>query len=125
MGINVTIDLSGATRKTSQASERKAQLEIANQALLDMEPYVPLLHGPLLHGPLRSSGHVAGDGSKIIYNTPYARAQFYGGAYNKYRSFSFSKYTTPGTGKRWDLKASANHGNKWAEVGLRAMGFNK
>lgn len=120
MGINVTIDLSRATKKVSQASERKARLEIADQILSDMEPYVPLLNDPL-----RTSGHVVGDGSKIIYNTPYARAQFYGGAYNKYRSFSFSKYTTPGTGKRWDLKASANHGNKWAEVGLRAMGFNK
>ena len=120
MGINVTIDLSGATKKVSQASERKARLEIADQILSDMEPYVPLLNDPL-----RTSGHVEGDGSRIVYNTPYARAQFYGGAYNKYRSFSFGKYTTPGTGKRWDLKASANHGNKWAEIGLRAMGFNK
>ena len=118
MGIDVTIDLSGATRKTSQASERKAQLEIANQALLDMEPYVPLLHGPL-----RSSGHVAGNGSQIIYNTPYARAQFYGGAYNKYRSFTFSKYTTAGTGKRWDLKATALYGSRWAEKGKEAMGL--
>lgn len=65
MGINVTIDLSGAAKKVSQASERKAQLEIADQVLSDMEPYVPLLNDPL-----RTSGHVEGNGSRIVYNTP-------------------------------------------------------
>ena len=120
MPINVTIDLGEAFEKVSEARQRKAQLEIANQVMIDMDPYIPLLHGPL-----RLSAHVSSDGEHIEYNTPYARPQFYGSSYNKNTSFEFHNYTTPGTGKRWDLKASANHGNKWAEVGLRAMGFNK
>ena len=36
--------------------------------------------------------------------------------------FVFKKYTTPGTGKRWDLKASALYLDDWKKTGLRAMG---
>lgn len=120
MPINVTIDLGEAYDKVSEARQRKAQLEIANQILIDMDPYIPLLHGPL-----RLSGHVSPDGEHIEYNTPYARAQFYGSSYNKNTSFEFHNYTTPGTGKRWDLKAKGIHGNSWAEVGMKALGIKK
>jgi len=116
--IKLKIDLSKAKEKINKTKVKRGQLAIANQALIDMDPYIPLKRGPL-----RLSGHVTGNGSQIVYNTPYARAQFYGGAYNKYRSFSFSEYSTPGTGKRWDLKAKPLHANKWAEIGLKAMGI--
>lgn len=116
MGITIKVDLGGANKKVSSANAKKAEYAIANQAMLDMEPFVPLRDGNL-----RGSGHVSGN--KIIYNTVYARAQFYGSAYNKYRSFTFSKYTTAGTGKRWDLKATAMYGSRWAEKGKEAMGL--
>ena len=116
MGITIKVDLSGANKKVSSASLKKAEYAIANQAMLDMEQFVPLRDGNL-----RGSGHISG--SKIIYNTVYARAQFYGSAYNKYRSFTFNKYTTAGTGKRWDLKAKALHGDDWARKGKEAMGL--
>lgn len=120
MPINVTIDLGEAYDKVSEARQRKAQLEIANQVMIDMDPYIPLLDGPL-----RLSGHVSSGGEHIEYNTPYARAQFYGSSYNKNTGFEFHNYTTPGTGKRWDLKAKGIHGNSWAEVGLKALGIKK
>lgn len=116
MGITIKVDLGGANKKVSSANAKKAEYAIANQAMLDMEPFVPLRDGNL-----RGSGHVSGN--KIIYNTVYARAQFYGSAYNKYRSFTFNKYTTAGTGKRWDLKATALYGSKWARKGKEAMGL--
>lgn len=116
MGITIKVDLSGANKKVSSASLKKAEYAIANQAMLDMEPFVPLRDGNL-----RGSGHVSG--SKIIYNTVYARAQFYGSSYNKHRSFKFSKYTTPGTGPRWDKKATALYGKQWADKGKEAMGL--
>lgn len=116
MGITIKVDLGGAYKKASSANAKKAEYAIANQAMLDMEQFVPLRDGNL-----RGSGHVSGN--KIIYNTVYARAQFYGSAYNKYRSFTFSKYTTAGTGKRWDLKATALYGSRWAEKGKEAMGL--
>lgn len=120
MGITIKVDLSGANKKVSGASLKKAEYAIANQAMLDMEQFVPY-RGPSVGGALRGSAHVSGN--KIIYNTVYARAQFYGSAYNKYRSFAFSKYTTAGTGKRWDLKATAMYGSRWAEKGKEAMGL--
>lgn len=116
MGITIKVDLSGAYKKASNANAKKAEYAIANQAMLDMEQFVPLRDGNL-----RGSGHVSGN--KIIYNTVYARAQFYGSSYNKYRSFTFKKYSTAGTGKRWDLKATALYGSKWADKGKEAMGL--
>ena len=120
MGITIKVDLSGIEKKISGANVKKAEYAIANQAMLDMEQFVPY-RGPSVGGALRGSAHVSGN--KIIYNTVYARAQFYGSAYNKYRSFTFSKYTTAGTGKRWDLKATAMYGSRWAEKGKEAMGL--
>lgn len=116
MGITIKVDLSGAYKKASNANAKKAEYAIANQAMLDMEQFVPLRDGNL-----RGSGHVSGN--KIIYDTVYARAQFYGSSYNKYRSFTFKKYSTAGTGKRWDLKATALYGSKWADKGKEAMGL--
>lgn len=116
MGITIKVDLSGANKKVSNASLKKAEYAIANQALLDMEQFVPLRDGDL-----RGSGHVSGD--KIIYDTVYARAQFYGGAYNKKRSWHWSKGKMAGTGPRWDKKASAMYGSKWADKGKEAMGL--
>lgn len=116
--IKLKIDLSKAKGKINKTNIKIGQIAIANQALIDMDPYIPLKNGPL-----RLSGHVTGNGSQIVYNTPYARAQFYGGAYNKHRNFSFNTYSTLGTGKRWDLKAKPLHADKWAEIGLKAMGI--
>ena len=61
------VDLSGASKKVSGASLKKAEYAIANQAMLDMEQFVPVKSGHL-----RGTGHVSGN--KIIYDTVYARA---------------------------------------------------
>src|SRR5690625_5052883 len=85
----------------------KAQYIMANQVHADMNPYVPMLTGDL-----RNQSTIATDGKSIYYNVPYARYQFY---------IQHSRYTTPGTGPRWDLKAKAIHGASWARVAGRAM----
>lgn len=69
--IKLKIDLSKAKGKINKTNIKIGQIAIANQALIDMDPYIPLKNGPL-----RLSGHVTGNGSQIVYNTPYARAQF-------------------------------------------------
>jgi len=38
-------------------------------------------------------------------------------------SFTYSKYTTPATGPRWDLKAKGMYGDKWADKGREALGL--
>lgn len=116
MGINIKVDLGRINKKFGADAKKVAEYAIANQAMLDMERFVPLRDGGL-----RGSGHVSGN--QIIYNTVYARAQFYGSSYNKHRSFTFKKYTTAGTGKRWDLKAKALYGDKWADKGREALGL--
>lgn len=116
MGISIKVDLERINKKFGPNAKKVAEYAIANQAMLDMERFVPLRGGDL-----RGSSHVSGN--QIIYNTVYARAQFYGSSYNKHRSFKFSKYTTPGTGPRWDLKAKGMYGDKWADKGREALGL--
>ena len=127
-GASVKIDLNGVKKKVSPENFAKGKLAIANQMLLDMEPYVPKRKGEL-----RSSGHVRQD--SIIYETPYARLRYYGkkrkGFFSeKQRKFFFankekllSQKPKPGTGPRWDKKAAALHSKNWADVGLKAMGL--
>nr|DAR36893.1 MAG TPA: Minor capsid protein [Caudoviricetes sp.] len=116
MGISITVDLGRINKKFGPNAKKVAEYAIANQAMLDMERFVPLRDGSL-----RGHGHVSGN--QIVYNTVYARAQFYGSSYNKLRSFTFKKYTTAGTGKRWDLKAKGLYGDKWADKGREALGL--
>ena len=126
-GVNVKIDLSGVEKKVSPENFAKGKLAIANQMLLDMDPYVPKRKGIL-----RASAHVRQD--SVVYVAPYARLLYYGkkrkGFFSeKQRRFFFankdkllSQKPTPGTGPRWDKKASALYAKNWAEVGAKAMG---
>ncbi len=116
MGISIKVDLGRINKKFGPNAKKVAEYAIANQAMLDMERFVPVKSGHL-----RGTGHV--DGNKIIYDTVYARAQFYGGAYNKKRSWHWSKGKTAGTGPRWDLKAKGMYGDKWADKGREALGL--
>lgn len=116
MGISITVDLGRINKKFGPNAKKVAEYAIANQAMLDMEQFVPVKSGHL-----RGTGHVSGN--KIIYATVYAGAQFYGGAYNKKRSWHWSKGKTAGTGPRWDKKASAMYGSKWADKGKEALGL--
>lgn len=98
----VHIDLSGVKRKLSEESARRGQYALANQALSDMNQFVPMDEGTL-----RMSATIDIDGSAINYNTPYAANLFYMFKYN---------YTTPGTGPRWDLKAKSAFMSDWIEA---------
>ncbi|MFX3838762.1 minor capsid protein [Streptococcus suis] len=113
--VSVKIDLKGIEKKVSSSALAKGKLAIANQMMIDMQPFIPRKSGEL-----SGSGQATRDG--VRYPGPYARAQFYGGAYNKHRSWSWTKGKHPGTGPRWDLKASALHVKDWGKTGLRAMG---
>jgi putative minor capsid protein len=126
-GASVKIDLKGVEKKVSPENFAKGQLAIAEQMIMDMERFVPKRDGEL-----RSNVDVR-KGS-IVYKQPYARLLFYGkkgkGFFSeKQRKFFFankkkllSRKKTPGTGPRWDEKASALYAKNWAEVGAKAMG---
>lgn len=105
----ITIDLGGAYSKLSQQSRQRGQYAVANQALADMNPFVPMDEGIL-----RMSTTIDIDGSAINYNMPYAARMFYMMMYN---------YTTPGTGPRWDNKAKAMFMSDWIRAYMKGAGY--
>lgn len=115
--VSVKVDLHGLEKKCSPEAVRRGKVAMISQMIDDMEQFIPRRDGTL-----SGSGTPISDG--IRYPELYARAQFYGSSYNKNKSWTFSKYTTPGTGKRWDKKASSKYSKEWGKVALRAMGVN-
>jgi len=105
----VHIDLSGVRHKLSKESHQRGQYAFANQALADMNPFVPKKEGIL-----RMTGTIDLDGSAVNWNTVYARRMFYMMMYN---------YTTPGTGPRWDNKAKAMFMSDWITAYLKGAGL--
>lgn len=100
------VDVRNVPKRVRSMNER-GQYALINQVHADMNPYVPMLTGDL-----RNQSSMALDGKSIIYNVPYARKQFFN---------QHSKYTTPGTGPRWDLKAKSIHGKSWERITKKAM----
>ena len=107
--VRVDVNLSGAKAKLSPQSQQRGRYATANQALADMNPFVPFDEGIL-----RQTGHVNNDATAIIWNTPYAAKMFYMYMYN---------YTTPGTGPRWDLKAKGLFMNDWINAYKKGAGL--
>lgn len=125
--VSVKIDLKGVDRKVGPEAFARGQLALVNQMLLDMNPFVPVRTQAL-----RNSGHARKD--SVVYNMPYARLRYLGkirkGFFSdRQRRFFFANKERllahkpkPGTGPRWDKKASALYMKKWEEVSLKGMG---
>lgn len=108
----VKVDLSGVNKKLSTGNMQSAKYAMMNQMLMDMQPFVPNDQGTL-----QSTGYVGADKNSLEWNTPYAKAQFYG----TNGKAVFKNYTTPGTGKRWDLRAKGLYMSDWQKVFLRGL----
>lgn len=117
MTTKVTVDLSGIEKKFSPQNMKVGRFAAANQMLADMNNYVPALD----HFT-RNSGTIDLDGKAVNWNTPQARPQFYG-VVGKGRH-PVRKYTTPGTGKRWDLKGKSRHMQDWQHAFVKGAGFD-
>ncbi|MGE7113942.1 minor capsid protein [Lysinibacillus sp. NPDC047702] len=106
MRIRVTRKLDGVSLRLSNMTQQ-GQYAFVNQVYADTNMYVPMLSTDL-----RNQSSIAIDGKSIIWNTPYARRQYYNiGA----------KFTTPGTGPKWDSKALAIHKDDWIKIVRNAM----
>lgn len=103
------IKLDTAKRKLSDGNMKQGDYALANQALADMNNYVPALDHHL-----RNSGTIDLNGKAINWNSPYAKAQFYGKVGKG--GYPVLNYTTPGTGPRWDLKAKGIHMEDWKDA---------
>ena len=100
----VDVDLGRVYDKLSPQMITKGKRVLANQAMADMNQFVPAKSHVL-----RLSVSIGIDGSSIHYNTPYAAYQFYN---------QWSNYTTPGTGPRWDEKAKGIYMSDWEKAFL-------
>jgi len=107
--VQIDINLSGVYKKLDTQNVQRGQYAVANQALADMNPFVPMDEGIT-----RQTGHVNGDGTAVLWDTPYVRKLFYMPMYN---------YTTPGTGPRWDLKATRMFMSDWVNAFMKGAGW--
>ena len=104
--VNVKKDLKGVTKRVSQMT-KLGQYALANQVHADSNRYAPLLTGDL-----RNQSSVSTNGKSVIWNVPYARRQYYNYG---------ARFTTPGTGPKWDEKAKSIHLRSWERITEKAM----
>ena len=111
MPIRVKVNLERLKTKLSSENIIRAKKAMATQAMQEMNQYVPSSSkGEHENGTtLRGETNIADDGSYVLYNVPYAKAQFYGFITNQYGGpYRIHNYTTPGTSRRWDLRMKGN-----------------
>lgn len=112
MAFRINIDLDGFMEQTNLTNVKRGQYALVNQAMSDMEQFVPKDQGHL-----RDSVHATSNGSQITYAMPYAKAQFYG----MINGSRIHNYTTPGTSRRWDLKGKSVFMDSWVKAFTRGM----
>lgn len=110
----VRVNVGGLKSQFSSGNIAKARYVAANQAMLNMNKYVPysgengkqnhLRDANALTPDSKVNGEVAEDGSAIIWHMPYAAPMFYGVVHGH----PVKNYTTPGTSKRWDMRMTGN-----------------
>lgn len=112
MAFRINVDLDGFMDQTSLTNVKRGQYALVNQAMSDMEQFVPKRQGHL-----RDSVHATADGSQITYAMPYAKAQFYG----MINGSRVHNYSTPGTSRRWDLKGKSVFMDSWVKAFTEGM----
>ena len=113
MNIRLALDTRRLARFDSQVEA--AQKWLDNEVLKDCEPYVPMDTGTLARSGQRGTAIGSGE---IVYNAPYAAAQYYGRA-NK------SKDKHPQATMQWFEKAKAVHKERWISSAKRIAGSGK
>ena len=103
-------DLKIFDRMIQNTGSAGVKVQVLNQMHQDMERYVPKRAGFL-----RSQSFVNDTG--VHYTAKYARAQFYGFVNGHW----VQNYSTPGTSRRWDLRAKAVYKADWQKVAASAF----
>lgn len=115
MGVNISVNINGLRAKVSPQNIQRGRYAMANQMGADMIPFVPKKNNDL-----RDSMRVSPDGMKVIFDTPYAKAQYNGQAGHRV----FRKYSTTGTGKHWDKRAKALYRRSWERAFIEGAKLN-
>lgn len=109
MSIKVDIDIERLKEKLARESMLRGRRAFANQAMADMNQFVPAKEFIL-----RQTVTLGLDGGSIFYNTPYAQTQY---------KIQHRNYTTPGTGPYWDKKAQGIYMSDWEKAFLGGAGI--
>ena len=104
----VRINISHAQERLSPGNIAKARYLAANQAMINMNQYVPYSGENDRNPHLRDTSYVDTDGTTITWNTPYARSQFYG-VVNGHPVKNYTKTDDEKLkSKRWDLRMTSS-----------------
>lgn len=114
MSTHITVNLSGLNSILSSERLSRAHYVLANQAMADMDKFVPYKQGHLAN-----QVSIGIDGKSIVYTVPYAKAQFYGFITNyktgkKSQIRNYTRTVHPQASRRWDLRARSLYGDDWA-----------
>lgn len=119
MTLHVKVAAGGYQQKVSSRNlDRALFTMVSGQVHPDMNLYVPKRQNHL-----RDKSFVRGN--KVTYMMPYAKAQFRGFIVTRSgKVVRIRNYSTPGTGRRWDLRAKANHMAAWRKAFIEGGCFN-
>ncbi|WP_323074862.1 minor capsid protein [Limosilactobacillus reuteri] len=109
MSVQVSYNGKKLSEIFSQANLEKANYIVASQAMQDMDQFVPYKQGHLA-----GSAHISDNKQTIVYDAPYAKAQFYG-IINGSPVVNYTHSEHPQATKRWDLKAESLYMDKWLD----------
>ncbi len=107
MAVTVTVTLNRASVKARvQAATEQATFAMATQALKDSNYFAKQDQGTLI-----DSSIIASDlkGGYLVWDTPYAKKQYYTG--------EPSKDVNPKATKMWAHEARAQYGSDWKKIG--------
>lgn len=95
-----------AVRARVKAASKKATFAMATQALKDSNYYAKQDQGTLIDSSLTASDL---EGGFLVWDTPYAKRQYYTG--------TPSKDANPNASTMWAHQARAQHGEAWRRIG--------
>lgn len=108
MSVKVDINKAEILKNLGLGGSDKVQKYLASQVKRLCDPYVPMQQGLL-----KNNATIAGDGSSIVYNQPYAHYQYYGEvmagrAPKQYTGKKLTYHGAPMRGPQWEKRMLAD-----------------
>ena len=112
MDIRLNFDTNKTTKRLTNRMDGKVQFALDTQVVKDSNYFCPKDQGTLETSGVRAS--VPGSG-KVIWDAPYAKAQYYGVNYN------FSKDANPNATSKWFEEAKKRYKKDWLSMVQRTF----
>ncbi|MFT8491563.1 minor capsid protein [Oenococcus sicerae] len=111
MGFKINSNLGVFSSIKSATESARVVTPVLNQMESDMQRFVPYRQGNLVRDVFIDTRQ-----RQLVYQAPYAKAQFYGVVGGKYPVKNYTTTTHTQAGKRWDLRGKAQFGADWTKV---------